>query len=98
MQARHQPVGDEGRGRADLEHVGAAVIAQPSHGLAQAVEALFQLGKEDLGAGGQFDAAVDAAEKAHAQHVFQDLDLVADGGRRDVQFFGGLLQAAVAGG
>src|SRR5262249_16792143 len=44
-----------------------------------------RLGKEKQPGLGQLDPAVGAVEQPHAQHLFQDLDLLAERGLRDAE-------------
>ena len=61
------------------------------------VEGVFDGGEIGLADGGQLSAAGVAAEQRQAHAVFEEFDLMADGGSGDAKFSGGSAEGAEAG-
>ena len=66
--------------------------AQPPHRGLDAGERLRQPGQQQPPGGGQLDLAVEPVKQADPEIGFERVDLMADRGRGDVQFLGGLLK------
>ncbi len=59
---------------------------QPIHGLDEARKSFAHTRQQTLARFSQLDAARQAAKQDDAEKVFKQLDLMTDGGRRDMQF------------
>ncbi len=98
MQPRHQPLRRQRGGDSDLEGDSVLFGSQALDRLAQAIEALLQLGQTEPCPVRQFQNAIAAVEQLYPQVFFQTLDLMADGRRRDVELLRGFLKAQMPGG
>ena len=96
IQPRHQPLGSQAGRRAHHQHPLPAALVQLIDGHAQALEGRADAGLNQACSLGQLDGTRAAHEQLQAEQVLQPADLVAERGRRDVQFFRRLGEAQMA--
>ena len=95
-EARHQPGRGERRRRADRQHAGIRLRAQPPRRLADLAERVADRNEVVLAGLGQHQRSVAAAEQLRAQPLLEPAHQLADRAGRHRQFGRGLLHAEMA--
>jgi hypothetical protein len=98
MQSRHQPAKGKGGDQTDVQGARIGLATDPLQRVGHAVESIAQVRQQRLAFAGDFQPTRAAHEQRHAEPFLERLHLMADGGLRDVKFFGGVSEACVAGG
>lgn len=94
---RRQPLRYERDGGSEPRHLACLLAVHVCDRLFEAIQALAQHWKQRLSRGGQMHLPRCALEELDVQHLLQLADLVADGGRGNVEFLGSVLEAQPAG-
>lgn len=95
-QPGHEPLGNEGGRRRDRENAGRVSAADPVDGFGEGVEPGAKHGQQHGPLGGEPDPARLAVEEAKPQGLFEEPDLMADGGRRDAKLVSGTAETQAA--
>jgi len=86
---RHQPFLQEGGEGADVDGAALALLPEALQGRFELIESAPDPGQQPHSFGSKLHVAPVTAEKRRLQVVLERLDLLAHGGRRDVQRLGG---------